>query len=115
MNTSSVYEQLLIRQKQEAYMMEKNQIKGSVGEQPKLKAQITTQADELGMRIAHLEAVIDTLTHRLQPVLLDQPSTCRSEELVGGMSPVAAAFFEANQRVTRASDNLQDILERLEV
>lgn len=115
MNTSSVYEQLLIRQKQEGYLMEQNQIKGLVGELPRLKGQITTQAEELGLKIALLESVIDTLTSRLQPVLLDQPSTSKSQELFGSMSPIAAAFFEANQRVSRAVDNLQDLLERLEV
>jgi hypothetical protein len=84
-------------------------------EQPKLKAQITAQQDALGANISRLEAVIDTLAHRLQPVLLDAPSVCRSEELEGGMSPVALALCEANRRITRASDNLQDLLERLEV
>jgi hypothetical protein len=82
----------------------------------KLKAQITAQRDALGANINLLEAVIDCLTQRLQPVLLDCPSTCRSEDLERtSMSPIAASFYEANQRVLRAADNLQDLIERLEV
>jgi len=117
--TREEYERWVVRQKQEAYAMEQQQIKGAIAGgnacQQKLKAQITAQQDALGDNICRLEAVIETLAHRLHPVLLDAPSVCRSEELVGGMSPVAAAFYEANQRVVRVADALQDLIERLEV
>jgi hypothetical protein len=119
--TMDEYERLLVKQKQEAYSMEQHQIKGSVashtfeGEQPKLKAQIIAQQDALIGNICHLEAVIETLAQRLQPVLIDAPSACRQEELAGGMSPVAGVIYSANKRMTSALDNLQDLIERLEV
>ena len=113
--TMEEYERWSVRQKQESYIKEQQQLKSSIGEQTKLKAQITAQQDALGRNISHLEAVVETLTQRLYPVLIDAPSVCRQEELVGGMSLVAAAFCEANQRVTRVADNLQDLIERLEV
>lgn len=85
-------------------------------EKAQLQSPVETQMEHLQKSIAYLEAAIDTLTHRLRPVLHDAPETCLAQESIGAsMSPVTAAFYVANQQVHRAATNVQDLIERLEV
>jgi len=82
----------------------------------RLQSPVDTQMQHLQKSIAYLEHAIDTLSDRLRPVLSDAPCVARQEEtLVSSMSPVTAAFYEANQRVHRAATSIQELIERLEV
>jgi hypothetical protein len=118
------YEQLLVRQKQEAYAMEQHQIKKQdtkgllkeVDEVEQYRSVIDRQMMELQTQLNFLRSVVETLEHRLHPVLADMPVKSHDQEkLTTAMSPIANAFYEAAQKVNRESMNLQSLLERLEV
>ncbi len=109
------YEKWLVRQKQEAYAMEQHQIK-QVEEVEQYRSVIDRQMMELQTQLNFLRSVVETLEHRLHPVLADMPVKSHDQEkLTTSMSPIANAFYEATQKVNRESMNLQSLLERLEV
>jgi len=118
------YERWLVRQKQETYAMEQHQIKKqdsvtlpkAVDESEQHRSVIDRQMMELQTQLNFLRSVVETLEHRLHPVLVDMPvATNDKEKLIPSMSPIANAFYEATQKVNRECMNLQSLLERLEV
>jgi hypothetical protein len=109
------YEKWSVRSKQEAYAMKQNQIK-QVEESEQYRSVIDRQMMELQTQLNFLRSVVETLEHRLQPVLVDMPVKSHDQEkLTAVMSPIANAFYEASQKVNRESMNLQSLLERLEI
>lgn len=118
------YEKWSVRAKQEAYAMERHQIKQrdavtlprEVEESEQYRSVIDRQMMELQTQLNFLHSVVETLEHRLHPVLADMPVKSHDQEkLTAAMSPVASAFYEACQKVNRESMNLQSLLERLEI
>lgn len=109
------YEKWSVRSKQEAYAMKQNQIK-QVEESEQYRSVVDKQMMELQTQLNFLRSVVETLEHRLQPVLVDMPVKSHDQEkLTAAMSPIANAFYEAHQIVRRESINLQNLIERLEV
>lgn len=77
---------------------------------------IDRQMTELQTQLNFLRSVVEALEHRLHPVLVDMPvKSFEQDKLTAVMSPIASAFYEAQQRVNRESMNLQSLIERLEV
>lgn len=122
--STEMYERMLARQKQEAYMMEQNQIKQRdavtlprpAEDSEQYRSAIDRQMMELQTQLNFLRSVVETLEHRLHPVLADVPVKSHDQEkLTASMSPIANAFYDACQKVNRESMNLQSLLERLEV
>ena len=109
------YEKWSVRSKQEAYAMKQNQIK-QVEESEQYRSVIDRQMMELQTQLNFLRSVVETLEHRLHPVLADMPVKSHDQEkLTTSMSPIANAFYDATQKVNRESMNLQSLLERLEI
>jgi chromosome segregation ATPase len=122
--THQEYERWLVRQKQEASAMQEHQIKQrdavtlprEVEESEQYRSVIDRQMMELQTQLNFLRSVVETLEHRLHPVLADMPVKSHDQEkLTTSMSPIANAFYDACQKVNRESMNLQSLLERLEV
>ena len=118
------YERFLVRQKQEACAMGQHQIKQrdavtlprAVEESEQYASVIDRQMMELQTQLNFLRSVVETLEHRLHPVLADIPVKSHDQEkLTPSMSPIANAFYDACQKVNRESMNLQSLVERLEV